>query len=57
MTARRANRIERYLRKVDGIEVANVNLATERATVVARPEVTVEQIWRQSRPPATTPAW
>ena len=38
------NRIERYLRKVDGIEVANVNLATERATVVARPEVTVEQI-------------
>ena len=38
------NRIERYLRKVDGIEVANVNLATERATVVARPDVTVEQI-------------
>ncbi len=38
------NRIERYLRKVDGIEVANVNLATERATVVAKPEVTVEQI-------------
>jgi Cu+-exporting ATPase len=38
------NRIERYLRKVDGIETANVNLATERATVVARPEVTVEQI-------------
>jgi Cu+-exporting ATPase len=38
------NRIERYLRKVDGVEVANVNLATERATVVATPEVTVEQI-------------
>jgi Cu+-exporting ATPase len=27
------NRIERYLRKVDGVEAANVNLATERATV------------------------
>ncbi len=38
------NRIERYLRKVDGVEEANVNLATERATVVARPTVTVEQI-------------
>ena len=38
------NRIERYLRKLDGVASANVNLATERATVVARPDVTVEQI-------------
>ena len=38
------NRIERYLRKVDGIEVANVNLATERATVTARSDVTAAQI-------------
>ena len=38
------NRIERYLRKVDGVESANVNLATERATVAASPAVTVEQI-------------
>ncbi len=38
------NRIERYLRKVDGVDEANVNLATERATVIARPTVTVEQI-------------
>src|SRR3990170_7034487 len=27
------NRIERYLRKVDGVEEANVNLATETASV------------------------
>ncbi len=38
------NRIERYLRKLDGVEAANVNLATERATVVAGPQVTVAQI-------------
>ncbi len=38
------SRIERYLRKVDGVVEANVNLATERATVVAGPAVTVEQI-------------
>ena len=38
------NRIERYLRKVDGVVEANVNLATERASVVARPDVTVEQL-------------
>ena len=30
------NRIERYLGKLDGVTQANVNLATERATVVAR---------------------
>ncbi|MDQ6795301.1 MAG: heavy metal translocating P-type ATPase [Chloroflexota bacterium] len=38
------NRIERYLRKVDGVTQANVNLATERATVAAAPSVTVDQI-------------
>ncbi len=38
------NRIERYLRKVDGVEVATVNLATERATVTARQSVTAEQV-------------
>jgi len=38
------NRIERHLMKVDGIVSANVNLATERATVVARPDVTLDQI-------------
>ena len=40
------NRIVRYLRKVEGVEEANVNLAAERATVVAKPAVTVEQIVR-----------
>jgi Cu+-exporting ATPase len=38
------NRIERHLLKIDGIVSANVNLATERATVVARPDVTLDQI-------------
>ncbi|MDQ6909271.1 MAG: heavy metal translocating P-type ATPase, partial [Actinomycetota bacterium] len=37
------NRIERYLRKLDGVTTANVNLATERATVVAGPSVTADQ--------------
>ncbi len=38
------NRIERYLRKLDGVGTANVNLATERATVVIGPGLTVEQV-------------
>ena len=38
------NRIERYLRKVEGVEEANVNLATERASIVAGAEVTVDQL-------------
>jgi len=38
------NRIERQLRKVDGVVEANVNLATERASVIARPEVTTDQL-------------
>ncbi len=38
------NRIERHLRKVDGVVEANVNLATERASVTARPGVTVDQL-------------
>ena len=38
------NRIERYLRKVDGVVEANVNLATERASVVARPDVTIDAL-------------
>jgi len=38
------NRIERHLRKVDGVESAAVNLATERATVVAAPAVTTGDI-------------
>ena len=38
------SRIERYLNKLDGVASANVNLATERATVAAAPEVTVAQI-------------
>jgi len=33
------NRIERFLRKADGIAIANVNLATERATVSVDPAV------------------
>jgi len=33
-------RIERTLRKLPGIESANVNLATERATVLFRPSLT-----------------
>jgi Cu+-exporting ATPase len=38
------NRIERYLGRVEGVESAAVNLATERATVVARPDVTAETL-------------
>ena len=38
------NRIERYLRKVDGVVEANVNLATERASIVTRPEVTADHL-------------
>ena len=38
------NRIERYLRKVDGVVEANVNLATERASIVARSDVTIDQL-------------
>jgi Cu+-exporting ATPase len=38
------NRIERHLRKLDGVESATVNLATERATVVARPDLPIESI-------------
>src|SRR5688572_5745356 len=38
------NRIERYLRKLDGVEEANVNLATNRATVVAGGAVSTEAI-------------
>jgi Cu+-exporting ATPase len=34
------NRIERYLNKTDGVVQANVNLATERATVTVDPSVT-----------------
>ena len=33
------NRIERFLRKTDGVVEANVNLATERATVTVDPAV------------------
>ena len=33
------NRIERFLRKADGVLEANVNLATERATVRFDPTV------------------
>ncbi len=38
------NRIERYLGRVEGVESASVNLATERATVVASAEVTAERL-------------
>ena len=38
------NRIERYLGRVEGVESATVNLATERATVVATPDVTAERL-------------
>jgi Cu+-exporting ATPase len=31
------NRIERFLKKTPGVELANVNLATERATVLVDP--------------------
>ena len=33
------NRVERFLRKADGVAQANVNLATERATVLVDPTV------------------
>ncbi len=33
------NRIERFLRKTPGVEMASVNLATETATVRYRPEI------------------
>jgi Cu+-exporting ATPase len=32
------NRIERFLRKVDGVDEVTVNLATERATIMYQPE-------------------
>lgn len=38
------NRIERYLGRVEGVASATVNLATERATVLADPAVTLEQL-------------
>jgi Cu+-exporting ATPase len=38
------NRIERYLRKVDGVVEANVNLATERASISFGPGVTVGRL-------------
>jgi Cu+-exporting ATPase len=38
------NRIERYLNRVEGVTSATVNLATERATVVAAPEVTADRL-------------
>jgi Cu+-exporting ATPase len=38
------NRIERYLHKLDGVESATVNLATERATVIAQPNLSTEAI-------------
>jgi Cu+-exporting ATPase len=38
------NRIERYLRRVEGVESAVVNLATERATVRAADSVTTETL-------------
>ena len=38
------NRIERYLRKVDGVVDANVNLATERASIVAGPDVSNDRL-------------
>ncbi|HEV8489768.1 MAG TPA: heavy metal translocating P-type ATPase [Candidatus Limnocylindrales bacterium] len=38
------NRIERYLRKVDGVIEANVNLATERASIVAGPDVPTDRL-------------
>jgi Cu+-exporting ATPase len=39
------NRIERYLRKTEGVESASVNLATEQATIVYLPDATtIEQL-------------
>jgi Cu+-exporting ATPase len=38
------NRIERYLRKIEGVDQATVNLATERASVVAGPRVGADEI-------------
>ena len=41
------NRIERYLRKVDGVDEANVNLATESASVRFDPgRVSLEDLGR-----------
>jgi len=55
------NRIERFLRKTDGVMEANVNLATERATVRVDPTITgrgelvtaVEQAGYDVRPEPT----
>jgi Cu+-exporting ATPase len=38
------NRIERYLRKLEGVREATVNLATNRATVIAEPGVSNDAI-------------
>ena len=38
------NRIERHLCKLEGVQEAHVNLATERATVVAGPGLSAERI-------------
>jgi P-type Cu+ transporter len=38
------NRIERHVRRLPGVHRADVNLATERATVVADPGLTGEQV-------------
>jgi Cu+-exporting ATPase len=38
------NRIERYLRKVDGVVEANVNLATERASISVGADVSVDRL-------------
>ena len=46
-------RIERKLNKLEGVE-ATVNFATEQATVRHDPSVTVDELVRASRPPATT---
>ena len=49
------NRIERFLRQTDGVAEANVNLATERATVRLDPSLAGRPRWkRPSRRPATT---
>jgi len=58
------NRIERFLRKTPGVELANVNLATERATIRVDPAVAgrselvkaVEAAGYEVRPEAVTAA-
>jgi copper chaperone CopZ len=50
------NRIERFLKKADGVENASVNLATEIATIRYLPDLTGRAELARAMPPRPTPA-